>query len=150
MSLGEEVAALYRHLLERWNDRDAVGFGAVFGEAGSVVGFDGSSNKTPAAITEHLQGIFADHVPATYVSKIREIRPLGSHAVLLRAVVGMVPPDASDIKPDLNAVQVLVAELGDDGWRVAHFQNTPARFDSRPDAASALTEELQTVLRGEA
>jgi hypothetical protein len=29
------------------------------------------------AIREHLAGIFADHRTASYVSKIREVRPLG-------------------------------------------------------------------------
>ncbi|MGH8978531.1 MAG: SgcJ/EcaC family oxidoreductase, partial [Acidimicrobiia bacterium] len=112
--------------------------------------FDGSAIETPSRITQHLAQIFADHTPARYVSKLREIRPLDAGGALLRAVVGMVPPGTDDVEPELNAVQVLVAVRTDAGFRVAHFQNTPARFDGRPDEVASLTDELHTVLRGEA
>jgi hypothetical protein len=58
----------------------------------------------------------------------------------------MVPPGATDIKPEVNAIQVLVAVRRDGVWRVAHFQNTPAAFHGRPEAAKALTEELRVEL----
>jgi hypothetical protein len=60
----------------------------------------------------------------------------------------MVPPGSGQIKPDVNAVQSLVAVRRDGEWRVAHFQSTPAAFDGRPDEADALTAELQSVLDG--
>jgi len=47
MSSSAHVEALYRTLLERWNDRDAGGFAELFTEDGSVVGFDGSCVETP-------------------------------------------------------------------------------------------------------
>ena len=84
------------------------------------------------------------------MSKLREIRPLGADGALLRAVVGMVPPGQDDVEPELNAVQVLVAVRTDAGFRVAHFQSTPARLDGRPDEVASLTDELHAVLRGEA
>ncbi|MEA2844380.1 MAG: hypothetical protein QOJ69_2051 [Actinomycetota bacterium] len=142
----DEVEALYRSLLDRWNDGDAAGYGAMFTDDGSIVGFDGSSVETPAAITGHLASIFADHRTATYVAKVREVRPLGERVALLRAVAGLVPPGGSDVNPDANAIQALVAVRGDDGWRVAHFQNTPAAFHGRPEEADALTAELRTVV----
>jgi uncharacterized protein (TIGR02246 family) len=135
--------ALHRGLLQRWNERDAEGYGRLFTEDGSMVGFDGSSVESAAAITEHLSGIFADHDPARYVWKVREVRALDSGTALLRAVVGMVPPGASDIAPDKNGVQSLVAVHTDMGWRVAHFHNTPAAFDGRPAEAEALSAELR-------
>jgi hypothetical protein len=66
--------------------------------------------------------------------------------VLLRSVAGMVPPGDSDIKPEVNAVQLLVAIETAGRWRIAHFQNTPATFDGRPEAAEALTSELRELL----
>lgn len=66
---------------------------------------------------------------------------------LLRAVVGMVPPGADDLNPESNAIQSLVARLGDHGWRIVLFQNTPAAFHGRAEEVAALTDELRTVRR---
>jgi len=73
-----EIEALFENLLDRWNDHDASGYAALFADDGSLVGFDGSPVETAAAIAKHLRSIFADHQPATYVAKVREVRALGS------------------------------------------------------------------------
>ncbi len=145
MDAQTEVEDLYRALLSRWNAKDADGFGGLFADDGSIVGFDGSCVETPAHIVEHLSFIFRDHDPATYVAKVREVRSLGERGALLRAVAGMVPPGSDDIKPEVNAIQTLVAVATDHGWEIAHFQNTPAAFDGDPEAAAALTAELRAV-----
>lgn len=152
MASSPAVEALYRSLLAAWNDCDAAAFGQLFAADGTLVGFDGSPVDSRASITEHLAGIFADHQPAAYVGKVREIRKLGPGAVLLRAVVGMVPPGRSHIEPKLNAVQSLVVvdsdgdgDGGGGGLRIAHFQTTPAAFHGRPEAVDLLTDELQAV-----
>lgn len=146
MSTASDVEALYRELLAAWNRGDAAGWGALFAEDGSLVGFDGSPVESRAAITAHLEGIFADHQPAAYVGKVREVRQLAPGVALLRAVSGMVPPGASAVEPSVNTVHVLVAVSGEEGWRVAHFQATPAAFHGRPEAVEALTAELQGEL----
>jgi hypothetical protein len=66
--------------------------------------------------------------------------------VLLRAVAGLVPPGASDIDPQLNAVQSLIAVQRDADWHVVLYQNTPAQFHGDPDRAAALTDELRRHL----
>ena len=63
------------------------------------------ASRRRSAITEHLRSIFGDHHPATYVAQVREVRPLGPGAALLRSIVGMVPPGKADINPGVNAVQ---------------------------------------------
>jgi uncharacterized protein (TIGR02246 family) len=138
----EEVEALYRAILGAWNQRSAARFSGCFAADGSMVGFDGSGIEGAASIAEHLGAIFADHDPARYVAVVREVRSLGAEATILRAVAGMVPPGATEPEPELNTVHVLVAVPRADGWRAAHFQSTPARYDGRPDAAAALTAEL--------
>jgi uncharacterized protein (TIGR02246 family) len=140
--------ALYHELLARWNANDAAGFGALFTDDGSIVGFDGTDLGTRTQITDHLAGIFRDHEVPSYVAKVRELRPLGDGCMLVRAITGLVPPGADDIVPELNAIQSLVSVQTPDGWRVAHFQNTPARFDGRPEEADALTAELRAVRSG--
>jgi uncharacterized protein (TIGR02246 family) len=140
------VVALYTRLLEAWNKRDASGFAAQFADDGSTVGFDGSQLDGRAAIATELGRIFADHTPATYVARVREVRTLGSGAVLLRAVAGMVLPNGSALMPDRHAIQSLVAIAENGAPRIALYQNTPAQFHGRPALVEQLTTELQGLV----
>ncbi len=141
-----EVRTVYRDLLDGWNSHNATAFAAAFTEDAQVIGFDGSQMSGRAEIASTLQQIFADHLTAPYVSKVREVRLLSPDVALLRAVVGMVPPGQSDLNPQLNALQTLVAVKRDDRWRIALFQNTPAQFHGRPELVEQLTEELRQLL----
>jgi uncharacterized protein (TIGR02246 family) len=140
------VRELYAALLRCWNERDAAAFGALFQSRGSIVGFDGTPIDGSSEIVAHLQGIFAHHPTAAYVGKVREVRALGPGCALLRAVAGMVPPGQTALNPAVNAVQAVIAREERGSWRIELFQNTPAAFHGRPDAVTALTEELQREL----
>jgi uncharacterized protein (TIGR02246 family) len=142
----ETPEQLYQALLERWNERDAAGMAALFEPEGHSVGFDGSEMHGPAEIESTLAQIFADHETGAYVSKIRDVRSLAPDIAVVRAAVGMVPPGASDIDPDVNAVQVVVSTRRGASWRIALLQNTPAQYHGRPEAAEALTAELRELL----
>ena len=133
---------LYRRIIDAWNAGDADAFAAAFLDDGEVVGFDGSQLAGRAAIAAELGRIFADHPTGRYVAKVRSVRSLAPDVALLRAVAGMVPAGQSDLKPELNAVQALLAIRRDAGWRAVLFQNTPAQFHGRPDLVEALTAEL--------
>src|SRR4029450_8104157 len=101
---------------------------------GSQVGFDGSVANGPQEIEALLKPIFADHPTARFVAKVREVRALGPDAALLRAVAGMIPPGKSEIMPERNAIQTLVASRDGKGfWRVEMFHTTPAAFHGRPE-----------------
>lgn len=149
MSTEADAAArsLYAAIIAGWNAADAGAFAAPFASDGAVVGFDGSELGGRDHITETLSAIFADHRVGSYVGIVRDVREIGSDALVLRAVSGVVPAGEDDVNPDLNAVQSLVAERRDDGWQVVLYQNTPAQFHGRPDDAAALTEELRAVRR---
>jgi len=142
-----EVRVLYQRILDGWNQRDADAFAAPFAEDGEVIGFDGSQMTGRAEITSTLRRIFADHVTAPYVSKVKSVRPLSPEAAILRAIVGMVPPGQTDLNPAVNAHQTLVAAKHDGTWRVELFQSTPAQFHGRPDLVHHMTEELRRMLR---
>jgi uncharacterized protein (TIGR02246 family) len=148
MSTDTAVRDLYTRLIGAWNGRDPDAFAALFAPDGTSIGFDGSQTGTPDGIAAHLRPVFADHPTAAYVAKVREVRPLGTGAALLRAIAGMVPPGARELKPELNTVQSLVAEATADGWRIVLFQNTPARYDGRPDLAQQHTAELAPLATG--
>jgi uncharacterized protein (TIGR02246 family) len=146
-SMRVEGLTLYQQLLDAWNSRDAAAFAALFSEGGSVVGFDGSPMNGRAEIASVLEGIFGSRQTARYVAKVREIRRLGADVLLLRSVVGMIPPGKAELNPAVNAIQSLVAvERGAD-MRIALLHNTPAAFHGRPETAEHLTRELTDALR---
>ncbi len=140
------VRSVYRALLEAWNRRSAAAFAALFDDEGSVVGFDGSMMNRRRDIEAELSRIFADHVTASYVGIVREVRFLGPEVAVLRAVAGMVPPGQADINPAVNTIQSLVAAKREGSWRITLYQNTPAQFHGRPDLAQNLTDELRKRL----
>jgi uncharacterized protein (TIGR02246 family) len=76
---------------------------------------------------------------------VREVRTLGADVVLLRAIVGMVPPRGDAVNPAANALQSLVATRAGEGWRIALFQNTPAQYHGRPEAVDEHTAEIERV-----
>jgi uncharacterized protein (TIGR02246 family) len=135
---------LYERLIEAWNEHDARAFGALFVEDGVSIGFDGRQ-AVGDGVREHLEAVFGDHLTAPYVAKVREVRALGTDAVLLRAIVGMVPPGGDVVYPDANALQSLVAERRGEEWRIALLQNTPAQYHGRPELVESHTAEIEEV-----
>lgn len=146
MAARNEVQALYGKLIDAWNRRDARGMAELFGEGGVQIGFDGSIVIGQGEILSHLEPIFESHPTAPFVTKVKDVRFLGEDVAFLRAIAGMVPPGKSDIEPDVNAHQTLVAVRKGDRWNIELFQNTPAQFHGRPELVEAFTEELRKLL----
>jgi len=138
-----DIRALYLRIIQAWNDRNAEAFAAQFAEFGTAVGFDGTEHSNPAALERDLVAIFKDHPTAKYVAKVRGVDTIAPDAAILRAVVGMVPPGKKELRAENNAIMRVVAVMRDGAWKIAQLTNTPARYDGRPDAAKALTVELQ-------
>jgi uncharacterized protein (TIGR02246 family) len=145
--MDSEIANLYHRLLDSWNERDAAGYAALFTENANVFGFDGSQMKGPKEIEETLGKIFADHDTGQYVYLIREIRPTADDVAILCAVTSMVPAGEIDIKPELNAVQSLVAKKDGEQWKIELFQNTPLQLHGHPELVRFVTDELRKVLK---
>jgi uncharacterized protein (TIGR02246 family) len=140
-----EVRELYRKLLEAWDKRNARDYAMLFAPDAILVGFDGTQVFGQADIGAHISEVFSHHQTARYVSIVRGVRAVTGDVVALSAVAGMVPPNKTDINPDVNAVQTMVAARRGSAWQVALFQNTPAAFHGRPNDAKALCEELRGV-----
>jgi uncharacterized protein (TIGR02246 family) len=145
----DPATALYRRLIDGWNDHDADAMGAALLENSLVIGFDGSQMIGREQVVSELRSVFADHEVARYVTKVRSVTPLGADVVLLHAVAGMVPPGASEIMPERNCIQTVVAHRAAGEWLVALFQTTPAQFHGRPELSEALTAELSQELIAE-
>jgi uncharacterized protein (TIGR02246 family) len=140
------VRKLYEEFIDAWNRRDARAMAGRFRKNGLQIGFDGSTATGPDEIFGHLDPIFKGHETATYVAKVREVRPLGPDAALLTAITGLVPPGRTDISPATNAHQTLIAVRENGAWGIELFQNTPAQFHGRPELVNAMTAELQKLL----
>ncbi len=140
-----EVRALYDTLIAGWNDHDGTAVAALFAADGVVIGFDGSVSSGKQTIGTEMSNIFADHETGRYAVKVKSLRELGQHAMILRAIAGLVPPGQTAIKPDANSHQTVVAEDRDGQWRIVLFQNTAAQFHGRPELVEEMTRELQTV-----
>ena len=138
---------LYEKLIQAWNKRNARDFALLFASNGSIVGYDGSQVDGQLDVGAHISEIFSHHQTASYVTIVREVRPISSDVVVLRANAGMVPPGKDELNPDRNAVQSMVAARKGGKWEIALFQNTPAAYDGRPELSKKLTEEVRAVLR---
>ena len=138
---------LYEKLIQAWNKRNARDFALLFASNGSIVGYDGSQVDGQLNVGAHISEIFSHHQTAAFVTIVREVRPISSDVVVLRANAGMVPPGKDELNPDRNAVQSMVAARKGGKWEIALFQNTPAVYDGRPELSKKLTEELRAVLR---
>jgi hypothetical protein len=64
----------------------------------------------------------------------------------MHAVGGTVMQGQSDIEPERNSIQTLVATQRDGEWHLAAFQNSRAQFMGRPELAQELAEELRQFL----
>ncbi|KAB2334537.1 SgcJ/EcaC family oxidoreductase [Cytobacillus depressus] len=142
----KEVQAVYKQLLEAWNNRDARGMADLFTEDGESIGFDGSQSIGRGEIFLHLEPIFINHPTARFISKVKEVYFLSSEVALLRAIAGMIPPNQSDINPKVNTHQTLVVVKKEGNWRIQLFQNTPAQFHGRPELVEQMTDELRELL----
>ncbi|WP_232697392.1 SgcJ/EcaC family oxidoreductase [Brevibacillus daliensis] len=146
-SVSNEVQALYQQLVDAWNNRSACAMANLFTEEGESIGFDGSHSIGREEIFSHLKPIFEDHPTATYVSKVKSVRFLGSDIAMVRAIAGMVPPGQSDLNPKVNTHHTLVVVSNEGNWRIQLFQNTPAQFHGRPELVEQMTEELRELLK---
>ena len=103
------IEELHRQLLTFWNNQDGAGMASLFTEDANVIGFDGSQMNGRLQIKTELKQVFANHRVARYVWKIEEIRFFDSQNALLRAIVGMVPPDKNELNSATNPIQSLTA-----------------------------------------
>jgi uncharacterized protein (TIGR02246 family) len=142
----EEVKKLHADLLTYWNNQDAKGMASLCSDNANMIGFDGSEMNGQNQIEKELKQIFSNHKTAKYVWKVKEVKLLNSEVALLRAIVGMVPPDKKDINPATNAIQSLIALKQNSTWTISLFQNTPAQFHGRPELVEQMTKELSELL----
>jgi uncharacterized protein (TIGR02246 family) len=134
--------------MDGWNRGSGEAFAAPFAGDGDLVGFDGTHLKGRQEISSFHQQLFDTYVKGTrLVGKIRSVRFLTSDVALMHVVGGTIMAGQTDIEPERNSVQTLVATKDKKGeWHLAAFQNTRAQYLRRPEQAQKLTEELRRLL----
>ena len=147
----DEVAlrTIHQTILNGWNSRDPEAMVADFADDGQSIGFDGSQHTGRTLMVSDMKAIFAKHQTPSYVGKVRGVRFIGADAAVLTAVVGMKKPGQSEIMPELNAIQTIVAEKRNGKWFVVLFQNTPAQYHGRPELVEKLTAELSELAKAD-
>jgi uncharacterized protein (TIGR02246 family) len=141
------IHILYHQLIKAWNNRNARDMADLFAEEGEMIGFDGSLAIGRSDIYGHLWPVFESHPTAPFITKVKSVQLLNSEAGILRAIAGMVPPGQTDLNPDVNTHQTLVAVKREDKWLIQLFQNTPAKFHGRPDLTEQMTKELRQLIK---
>lgn len=143
------VREVYEALIEGWNEQDAIKLANCCVDECIFIGFDGTQYFFRKELEQALAIVFKEHNPPKYITKIREISFISSEVAQVFATVGMVKDGEKAIDPSLNAVQLATLNKKGKEWQVVSFQNTPARFDQRPDLIDEMTQELtDQLLRG--
>ena len=141
------IRSLYQQLMDGWNAASGDAFAAPFEEDGDLVGFDGTHIKGRQEIASFHQHLFDMFLKGSrLVGKVRSVRFLISNVAVMHAVGGTVMAGQSDLDPERNSIQTLVAVKRNGKWRLAAFQNTRATYMGRPEESQKLTEELRAVL----
>jgi uncharacterized protein (TIGR02246 family) len=131
-----------------WNSGSGKVFATPFAENGDLVGFDGTHLKGRQEIDSFHQQLFDTYVKGSrLVRRMRSVRFLMPDVAIMYAVSGTIMSGQTDIEPERNSVQTLVA-MKDSGrkWWLVAFQNTRAQYFGRPEQSQALTEELRGLL----
>jgi uncharacterized protein (TIGR02246 family) len=145
----ERIDTCYRELLLAWNRRDAQAFAALFTDEGQSIAFDGSAMNGRAEIASTLATVFQNELTGRYAASIRDVVEIAPGVVLLRSIVGMIPPESFDLNVMVKATQSVVFLEHDDEVKVALLQSTPAAFHGRSDVAEVLTLELEQIRRSQ-
>jgi uncharacterized protein (TIGR02246 family) len=142
------VRALYQQLMDGWNAGSGDAFAAPFEEDGDLVGFDGTHLKGRQEIALFHQHLFDMFLKGSRLVGIsRSVRFLTSDVAVTHAVGGTVMAGQTDLEPERNSVQTLVAvRCNGKKWCLTAFQNTRATYMGRPEESRKLTEELQALL----
>lgn len=141
------IRNLYQQLVDGWNAASGDAFAAPFEEDGVLVGFDGTHFKGRQEIVLFHQHLFDMFLKGSrLVGKVRSVRFLTPDVAVMHTVGGTVMAGQSDLEPERNSVQTLIAVKRNGKWSLAAFQNTRETYMGRPEESQKLTEELRALL----
>jgi uncharacterized protein (TIGR02246 family) len=145
--LTKSKSALYQQLMDGWNTASGIAFASPFEGNGDLVGFDGThinGRHEIALFHQHLFDMFLKG--SRLVGKVRSVRFVASDVAVMHTVGGTVMAGQTDLDPERNSAQTLVAVKRNGKWSLAAFQNTRATYIGRPEESQKLTAELRALL----
>lgn len=143
----EAIRALYRQIMDGWNQGSGEKFAAPFATDGEQMSFEGSRFRGRQEIAGFHQMLFDRFLRGSrLIGRVTDIRFLTPEIALAHAIGGTIMPDETNLAPDRNSVQSMVAVRRDGAWRLARLHNSRAEFVGRPEAAANMTEELRRLL----
>lgn len=149
VDVGDEaqVRDLLARLMAGWNAGSGEGFAAPFAEDGEQVAFDGTRFRGRDEIASSHQQLFDRFLKGSrLVGRVTDVKFLTPGVAVAHAIGGTVMPGETDIDPERNSVQTLVAVKLDGEWRIAAFHNSRAQFMGRAEKVAEFTAELRRLL----
>ncbi|HJU35040.1 MAG TPA: SgcJ/EcaC family oxidoreductase [Nitrososphaera sp.] len=141
------IRSLYQQLMDGWNAASGRAFASPFEEDADLVGFDGTSIKGRHEIALFHQCLFDMFLKGSrLVGKVRSVRFATPDVAVMHTVGGTVMAGQTDLDPERNSIQTLVAVKRNGKWSLAAFQNTRAIYIGRTEESQKLTEELRSLL----
>jgi uncharacterized protein (TIGR02246 family) len=137
-----KIRALYKGVLEGWNQGRGEVFAAPFSADATFVAFDGSVLSGREQIAETHQELFDKWLGGTRLfDEWTRVRFLGPDAAVVISVGGTVMRGRSKPALERDSIQTLVAVRDADAWSFVSFQNTRIR----PIGANAVSALLWLV-----
>lgn len=104
------IRSLYQQLMDGWNKGNGEAFAASFAEDGDLVGFDGTHLNARQNIISFHRQLFDNYVKdSRLVGNVRNVRFLTHDVAVMHVVGGTIMAGQTDIEPERNSVQTLVA-----------------------------------------
>lgn len=122
------VRALYRQMMDGWNQGSGEAFAAPFDDEGDFIGFDDTRFKGRREIASSHQPLFDKWLKGSrLLGQVTSVRFLTPDVALMHAVGGTVMRGKSAPSPERDSIQTLVATKRGGEWLLAAFQNTRIR-----------------------
>jgi uncharacterized protein (TIGR02246 family) len=124
----QAVRALYKRLMDGWNQGSGAAFAEPMADDVDFVPFDGVYFKGKEALVRFHDPLFKTHLKGTrLVGEVTSVRFLSPTVALMHARGGTIMRGESKASPARDSIQTMVAVKEGDRWSITAFQNTRVR-----------------------
>ena len=140
------IEALYRDLMDSWGRGEGKAYAMQFTDDADYIIFDGSHLKGQQEITSTFQHLFDTWLKGTSLQgHIQKIHFLAPEAAFAIATSGLVFPGRTEVRPNRQSINSLVAVKRNGTWRFSSLHNT--RIQRRNFLKTLLSGLAARILR---